>query len=265
MAKGKKVKSTKPVRKSDKAKRNPLFERTPRNYRIGGDIQPVRDLSRTVRWPKYIRLQRYKKILLERLKVPAAIAQFRNTIDRSAAATLFRLLANYKPETKSQKKERLLAAATAKVDDKAKKDTKGKKEAGPKPVVLKFGLNHITHLVEQKKARLVVIAHDVDPIELVLWLPQLCRRMEVTFCFVKGKARLGKLVGKKTATAVAIKDVSKEHHAEFESLLKTFRSQFNDNSELRKVSEPKLGHKSQHVRDARDRAIANEQVKKTGL
>jgi large subunit ribosomal protein L7Ae len=263
MAKGKLAKTKKPVKKSDKAKRNPLFERKPRSFRIGGDIQPVRDLSRSVRWPKYIRLQRYKKILLERLKVPAAIAQFQKTIDRSTAATLFRLLQNYKPETKAQKKERLLAAASAKVAD--KKDTKGKKESGPKPAVLKFGLNHITHLVEQKKARLVVIAHDVDPIELVLWLPQLCRRMDVPFCFVKGKARLGKLVGKKTATAVAIKDVSKEHHGEFESLLKTFRSQFNDNAELRKTGEGRLGTKSQHVKDARERAIANEQVKKTGL
>jgi len=97
-------------------KRNPLFERAPRNFRIGGDIQPKRDLSRTVRWPKYIRLQRYKKILLERLKVPAAIAQFTKTIDRSQAATLFRLLQNYKPETKGQKKERLLSAAAAKVE-----------------------------------------------------------------------------------------------------------------------------------------------------
>jgi len=130
---------------------------------------------------------------------------------------------------------------------------------------LKFGLNHITHLVEQKKARLVVIAHDVDPIELVLWLPQLCRRMEVPFCFVKGKARLGKLVGKKTATAVALKDVSNEHRSEFETLLKTFRTQFNDNTDLRKTGEGRLGTKSQHVKDAREKAIANEQVKKTGL
>ena len=50
---------------------------------------------------------------------------------------------------------------------------------------LKFGLNHVTTLVEQKKAKMVVIAHDVDPIELVVWLPQLCRKMEVPFCIVK--------------------------------------------------------------------------------
>jgi len=36
-----------------------------------------------------------------------------------------------------------------------------------------------------------VIAHDVDPIELVVWLPALCRKMEIPYCIVKGKARLG--------------------------------------------------------------------------
>ena len=43
----------------------------------------------------------------------------------------------------------------------------------------------------QNKAQLVVIAHDVDPIELVVWLPALCRKMEIPYCIVKGKARLG--------------------------------------------------------------------------
>ncbi|XP_024178223.1 60S ribosomal protein L7a-like [Rosa chinensis] len=41
------------------------------------------------------------------------------------------------------------------------------------------------------KAQLVVIAHDVDPIELVVWLPALCKKMEIPYCIVKGKARLG--------------------------------------------------------------------------
>lgn len=37
----------------------------------------------------------------------------------------------------------------------------------------------------------MVIAHDVDPIELVVWLPALCRKMEVPYCIIKGKSRLG--------------------------------------------------------------------------
>jgi large subunit ribosomal protein L7Ae len=35
-----------------------------------------------------------------------------------------------------------------------------------KPHFVKHGINHITKLVEEKKAELVVIAHDVAPIEV---------------------------------------------------------------------------------------------------
>lgn len=47
------------------------------------------------------------------------------------------------------------------------------------------------YFILQNKAQLVVIAHDVDPIELVVWLPALCRKMEIPYAIVKGKARLG--------------------------------------------------------------------------
>ena len=52
---------------------------------------------------------------------------------------------------------------TAQAESKAagKQDTSGKK-----PINVKYGINHITNLVEAKKAQLVVIAHDVDPIEV---------------------------------------------------------------------------------------------------
>lgn len=36
-----------------------------------------------------------------------------------------------------------------------------------------------------------MIAHDVNPIELVVWLPALCRKMGVPYCIIKGKVRLG--------------------------------------------------------------------------
>lgn len=54
-----------------------------------------------------------------------------------------------------------------------------------KPVVVKYGLNHVTQLVESGDAQLVVIAHDVDPIELVLWLPALCKKQGIPYCIVK--------------------------------------------------------------------------------
>ena len=82
----------------------------------------------------------------------------------------------YKPESKQEKKARLLSEAEKreKEGDKATttRDTK-------KPIFAKYGLNHVVALVEAKKAQLVVIADDVDPIELVVFLPALCRKMGV--------------------------------------------------------------------------------------
>eukprot|EP01094_Clydonella_sp_ATCC50884_P030521 TRINITY_DN999_c0_g1_i1.p1 TRINITY_DN999_c0_g1~~TRINITY_DN999_c0_g1_i1.p1 ORF type:complete len:254 (-),score=61.56 TRINITY_DN999_c0_g1_i1:267-1028(-) len=178
-----------------------LFAPRPRIAGIGQDLPPKRELNRYVRWPKYIRLQRQRRILYKRLKVPPSINQFTQTLDRNTAAQLLRLGEKYAPETKAAKRERLLAAAKAKVEG-------GKADAPKKPYTLKYGLNHITALVEQKKASLVIIAHDVDPIELVVWLPALCRKMGVPYCIIKGKSRLGKLVGKKTATAVAFTTIA---------------------------------------------------------
>merc|ERR1712071_319722 len=140
---------------------NPLVEKRSKNFGIGADVQPKRDLTRYVRWPKYIRLQRQKRILYQRLKVPPAINQFTQTLDKNTATQLFKLLHKYRPETKAEKKARLTKAAERKAE--------GKEEApGKKPVVVKYGINHITNLVESKKAQLVVIAHDVDPIEICL-------------------------------------------------------------------------------------------------
>lgn len=49
---------------------------------VGQDIQPKRDLTRFVKWPRYIRLQRQRSILYKRLKVPPAINQFSQALDR---------------------------------------------------------------------------------------------------------------------------------------------------------------------------------------
>jgi large subunit ribosomal protein L7Ae len=72
------------------------------------------------------------------------------------ATSLFKILHAHRPEDKASKKKRLLEAAQ-KTEPQA--DAK-------KPKFVKMGINHVTSLVESKKAKLVVIAHDVDPIEV---------------------------------------------------------------------------------------------------
>merc|ERR1711977_51224 len=191
-----------------------------RTYSIGGDILPKRDLTRFVKWPKYVRLQRSKMTLLKRIKIPPAINQFTQTFDKRQASQLFRLLNNLKPETKTEKKERLAGEA--------EKMAAGDKTASKKPVCVKMGINHVTTLVEEKKAKLVVIAHDVDPVEIVVWLPSLCKARGIPYCIVKSKARLGAVVGKKTATCLAITDVKSENKNDLDNLVKMAEANFND-------------------------------------
>merc|ERR1711990_486441 len=180
------------------------IEKKPRTFAVGGDVlPPKRDLTRFVKWPKYIRLQRAKMTLLKRIKIPPAINQFAQTFDKRQASQLFRLLNNMKPETRAEKKERLAAQAEATAAGGATKDKK--------PVSVKMGINHVTSLIEEKKAQLVVMAHDVDPIEVIVWLPSLCKARGIPYCIVKSKARLGAVVGKKTATCLAITDVKPEN------------------------------------------------------
>ena len=68
-----------------------------------------------------------------------------------------------------------------------------------------------------------VIAHDVDPIEIVVWLPALCKKMGVPYCIVKGKARLGTVVHKKTAAALCLTAVKNEDQREFAKLVESFK------------------------------------------
>lgn len=89
----------------------------------------------------------------------------------------------YQPESRKEKRERLKKEAAAQAEKKEDK----KEEKTKKPLMVKYGLNHVTSLIENKKAQLVVIAHNVEPVELVLHLPTLCHKMEVPFCFIKGK------------------------------------------------------------------------------
>jgi len=254
-----KSKSKTPTNKKKdwKAQHKHLFEKSPRDFRIGCDVQPKRDLSRFVKWPRYVRLQRQRAILKKRLKVPPAINHFTKTLEKNQAANVFKLLAHYRPESQEEKKQRLLDKAQAEAKEKGVDESK-------KPKFIKYGINHITTLIEQRKAKLVVIAHDVDPIELVVWLPALCRKMEIPYVIVKGKARLGYFVHKKTATALAITEVRREHQQSLDQLVEMARAMYSDAAEARrKWGGGVLGVKAQAVINKRAKLIAKEAVKST--
>jgi large subunit ribosomal protein L7Ae len=138
---------TKKVVKSAAKKANPLFEKKPRNFRTGNSIQPKRNLTRFVKWPKYIIFQRQKRILLTRLKVPPVLAQFSRALERNQARVLFKLLQKYSPEDNKQKKERLTNEAKLKAESNFHPYLE-KSIDKQRPHHLKFGLNHVTKLIE---------------------------------------------------------------------------------------------------------------------
>eukprot|EP01000_Liburna_glaciale_P005100 NODE_4739_length_422_cov_9355.005362_g3747_i0.p1 GENE.NODE_4739_length_422_cov_9355.005362_g3747_i0~~NODE_4739_length_422_cov_9355.005362_g3747_i0.p1 ORF type:complete len:114 (-),score=35.79 NODE_4739_length_422_cov_9355.005362_g3747_i0:79-393(-) len=72
------------------------------------------------------------------------------------------------------------------------------------------------------------IAHDVDPIEIVMWMPALCHKLDVPYCIVKGRAALGQLVGRKTVSCVAFESVRQEDKPQLDSLTEIVKAQFND-------------------------------------
>jgi len=197
-----------------------------------------------------VRIQRQRKILYQRLSVPPAVNQFAHSLDKNQAVELFKLLTKYQPESKEAKAARLEGVA------------KGADRPAP-PMALKFGLKHVTSLVEEKKAKLVVIASDVNPIELVVWMPALCRKMGIPYCIVKSCARVGALVGQKTATCVALTGVKKEDENTLRTLTQNFEEQFTLNKlKWTREGKPVMGMKTQMRLKKRQEQVEAELAKR---
>ncbi|KAJ0919711.1 putative ribosomal protein L7A/L8 [Helianthus annuus] len=240
MAPKKGVKTVATKKKTEKVV-NPLFEKRPKQFGIGGALPPKKDVHRFVRWPQVVRIQRKRRILKQRLKVPPALNQFTKTLDKNLATTLFKMLLKYRPEDKAAKKERLL------------------KERRLSQMGKRLKLRNQL-LSSMNKAQLVIIAHDVDPIELVVWLPALCRKMEIPYCIVKGKSRLGAIVHQKTAAALCLTTVKNEDKMEFSRILEAVKANFNDKYEeyRKKWGGGIMGSKSQAKTKAKERVLAKE-------
>jgi len=70
---------------------------------------------------------------------------------------------------------------------------------------IKKGSNETTKAIERGKAKLVVVAQDVDPKEIVMHLPLLCKEKNIPLVTVPSKEELGAAAGLRVrASAVAI-------------------------------------------------------------
>ena len=61
--------------------------------------------------------------------------------------------------------------------------------------IVRKGTNETTKAIERAQAKLVIIAEDVDPPEVVAHLPLLCEERKIPYIFVPSKEKIGNAVG----------------------------------------------------------------------
>lgn len=90
------------------------------------------------------------------------------------------------------------------IAEKAYEAVKKARETGGK---VRKGVNETTKAVERGLAKLVLIAEDVDPPEVVMHLPLLCEEKKVPYLYIPSKKKLGEMAGIEVqASSVAIVD-----------------------------------------------------------
>ncbi|KAI5185415.1 large subunit ribosomal protein L7Ae [Nematocida homosporus] len=179
-------------------------QKTPRNKRGGGQKHTA-DIAKAEAKAQDRVIQKKKAALTNALSCPPAIHQFSQKMDEDLKTRIAEVFGSYKPETPEERLHRV----------------ENKQE---KKLSLVFGLRQIVKLIEKKKAKLVLIANNVDPIVVVLFLPSLCKKMGVSYAIYDTKENLGALVGRKQAACVAIDTVVPG----LEGLITEVNEQFSD-------------------------------------
>jgi large subunit ribosomal protein L7Ae len=106
---------------------------------------------------------------------------------------------------------------------------------------IKVGINEVTKMIERNTAKLVLMAQDISPAEIVMHVPVICKEKNIPFSYVSTKEELGKIAGinaKASAIAIVDEGVLKK---EFSALI----SKLEEISGVKPKSEdkPKTEHK----------------------
>ncbi len=85
---------------------------------------------------------------------------------------------------------------------------------------IRKGTNETTKAVERGQAKLVIIAEDVDPPEIVMHLPLLCEEKGIPYVYVPSKKELGAACGLEVSAASAAIIEPGEAKKELEEIIK---------------------------------------------
>ncbi|MEM0322097.1 MAG: 50S ribosomal protein L7Ae [Thermoprotei archaeon] len=112
---------------------------------------------------------------------------------------------------------------TPELEDKALQLLKKAHENGK----IRKGTNETTKAVERGVAKLVVLAVDVQPPEVVAHLPLLCEERKVPYVFVSSKQKIGESAGLEVSAAAAcvVETQEKELLAEVVNTISSLKQQ----------------------------------------
>lgn len=86
---------------------------------------------------------------------------------------------------------------------------------------LKKGMNESTKAIERENAKLVVIAGDVDPPEIVFHMPLIAKEKNVPYTFLDTKDDLGEAVGLQVScSAIAVTRTPKGADGDLKKIVK---------------------------------------------
>ncbi len=89
---------------------------------------------------------------------------------------------------------------------------------------IRIGTNEATKAVERSLAKLVVIAEDVQPQEVVMHLPIICDEKNIPYAYVKSKTELGRASGIDVSTAAIAILAEGEAKKQIEEIARTVKS-----------------------------------------
>jgi len=127
------------------------------------------------------------------------------------------------------------------------------------------GTNEVTKVIEREKAKIVYIAQDVQPPEIVAHLPALCDEKKIPFIYIREKNELGRAGGIDVSTAaVAVVDPgnAKKEIADIIDKIKGIRTGKASKEESAEKPEKKAEKKGEKKAGKKAEAPKKEETKK---
>ena len=93
--------------------------------------------------------------------------------------------------------------------------------AGTRDSKIRKGMNEVTKSIERSLAKLVIMAEDVSPPEILFHVPLLCEEKSIPYCYITTKKELGNAARINIASsAIAIETIGSGNEKAIEDIIK---------------------------------------------